>query len=94
MGIGGDGKMKITDTYHINFDSHNAILQKKTIIQKGKNAGSENFVDIAYCNDLARALKKWQHLEMNDNNPKTIDEMIDLLVRIENKIEEVGKGVK
>jgi len=48
-------KVKITDDYFLTSDAHNIILNKKSIIQEGKNKGKERLEAIGFYPSIVQA---------------------------------------
>lgn len=86
--------LELDETYFIESDKYNMTLKKKSVIQKGDNAGKETSYDEGYYGTLDRALAKYIHLTMNDDKDvSSVKDLMNKLDKLYDKIEEIGEEV-
>jgi len=87
-------RTKIDDNYFLGKDSHQVLLQRRSIVNKGENKGQETFVTEGYHGTVTEALTNYSRILTREaiGNRETIEALLDEIKIIEKKIEEVLGG--
>ncbi|WP_079709729.1 hypothetical protein [Paraliobacillus ryukyuensis] len=84
---------KIDENYTIDIDRYQFILKKKRVAKSGKSEGEVFYDDIGYYGNLANLLKKYFHLNLQNNENQNLSSLNSRLNELETKINEIGKDV-
>ena len=85
-------KLKIDNKYQIVSDSMQYILQEQKETVEGKNKGDKYVVNVGYYGKICKALQAYKELEIRNSDVNTVVELMELLKRLDNKIEDFLLG--
>ena len=87
-------RTQIDEDYYLDADSHQILLQRRSIVGKGENKGQETFVTEGYYGTVTEALTNYSRILTREaiGNCETIEALLDEIKIIEKKIEEVLGG--
>lgn len=84
--------IKIDDKYSITSDARQYILQEGKEVLEGENKGQVYYNPIGYYGTITAALKGYKELKIRSSNVTTINELMQLIEDLDNKIETLLKG--
>lgn len=84
-------KLKIDDDYFIDSDSHQLLLQKRSVVGKGELKGETTFTTISYCGNLESILDSYINIKIRENikYSKSIPELIELMRELRNEVKKL-----
>lgn len=90
--------IKVTEKYFIEVEDRQYIVCQKTIIQNGKNAGMENYINHTYHSTMVESLnniiKRIQKDKLITDNVIELKEAIKVLVDTQKEFTDIVKGLE
>lgn len=85
-------KIKIDDKYQISSDARQYLLQETKTVLEGDRKGETYEDTLGYHNTITGALKAYKELQIRNSDVTTITELMDLIKKMDRKIETLLKG--
>ncbi|MPW26244.1 hypothetical protein GC105_10635 [Alkalibaculum sp. M08DMB] len=87
-------ELVLSDKYQISTDQFNYILQEKSVVKDGNNAGQEYTKNIGYYGKLEQALKVVLDLKIKDVDKANIKQLHDHLALINDVMKDMVKRLE
>lgn len=83
----------LNEDYRAKTVQLNLALQKKIIHREGMNKRKTSWRTIGYYNGIESLLKGYIKLEIRNSDIKSLEEVIDKISELENKVDNIRKGI-
>lgn len=85
-------KLVLDNRYQITSDEYNYILQERKTTKTDDGETKEYEVNIGYYSTITNALKGYKELQIRTSNVATVNELINLINELDEKIEKFLRG--